>query len=42
MSPVPLESGQKYGLSLAVTGLVRADDISAGSYEVADGGTGGG
>lgn len=41
MSLVPLESGQKYGLNLAVTGLVRASGISAGSYEVADGGTGG-
>jgi len=36
-----LESSQKYWLNMAVTGLVRADETSAGSYELVDGGAGG-
>lgn len=35
-----LESTQKYWLNLAITGLLRADEISAGSYEIAVGDAG--
>lgn len=41
VSLYPLESSQKYWLNLAITGLLRADEISSGGYEIADGVAGG-